>query len=211
MARLETPVQFGETLRLEGRLALVEGAKAMVVYSHPYPPMGGDMDNGVVRLGCHHLNRLGYSTLRYNFRGVGQSDGAFDEGRGETDDLLSALAYARQQSRLPIMLAGYSFGAYVTWRALKRVEGIHAVALVSPAFLLREAVFSPRPDHPPLFAAVGDQDPFCPVETFHQQMDRLAPEAERYIKAGMDHFWINHIDELTRRIGAFFWTTLDES
>lgn len=101
---------------------------------HPHPLQGGTLDNKVAQTLAKTFFALDYVAVRFNFRGVGESHGAFDEGVGETEDALGALAYARAHfgARLPVALAGFSFGSYVQTRVAKRFEAERLV-LVGPA------------------------------------------------------------------------------
>lgn len=95
--------------------------RGIAVIAHPHPLFGGTKDNKVVQTIARAFLQMGYRTVRFNFRGVGASEGAHDEGRGESDDLLAVIAAARQPN-LPLALAGFSFGAYVTTLAAARLE-----------------------------------------------------------------------------------------
>lgn len=97
--------------------------KGLAVLGHPHPLFGGTADNKVVQTLARSLRDLGYVALRPNFRGVGATAGEHDEGRGETDDMLSVLDYARERfGELPVVLGGFSFGAYVATRAARRLQ-----------------------------------------------------------------------------------------
>jgi uncharacterized protein len=107
--------------------------RGIALIAHPNPVQGGTKDNKVVTTLARTFFSLGHVALRPNFRGVGGSDGAHDEGRGETEDLLTVAAYAQQRyPGLPLLLAGFSFGSFVQTRVVKRVEARHLV-LVGPA------------------------------------------------------------------------------
>jgi alpha/beta superfamily hydrolase len=117
-----------EKLLIQGAAGAIEvardlapEARGMAVIAHPHPLFGGTMDNKVVQTLARAFVQCGWSTLRFNFRGVGQSAGAHDEGRGETQDLLQVVAQLAAQG--PLCLAGFSFGAFVT---------SHAVAALAP-------------------------------------------------------------------------------
>ncbi|GGC06314.1 hypothetical protein GCM10007205_14360 [Oxalicibacterium flavum] len=91
--------------------------------AHPHPLFGGTMDNKVVHTLTRSFVTLGYASLRMNFRGVGKSGGAYDEGRGETDDMAQLLAWAQEKyPGLPFALAGFSFGTFVQTQLQKRLE-----------------------------------------------------------------------------------------
>jgi uncharacterized protein len=99
-----------------------EALRGVAVLAHPHPLFGGTMDNKVVQTMARAFLLLGYRTVRFNFRGVGATEGVHDEGRGESDDLL-AVAAAQRTAGLPLVLGGFSFGAYVTTLAAARLEG----------------------------------------------------------------------------------------
>src|SRR5574340_272636 len=97
--------------------------RGIALVAHPHPLYGGTMDNKVVQTLAKTFARLGLATFRVNFRGVGQSAGAFDQGIGETEDMLALAEHARREAGgLPIVLAGFSFGGYVQTRLLERLE-----------------------------------------------------------------------------------------
>lgn len=125
---------------IEGAAGVIEIAYAIpahpvaiAVVAHPHPLFGGAMDNKVVTTVAKAFTDAGAATFRFNFRGVGASEGKHDEGRGETDDLLEVAAHAaRAVGELPLWLSGFSFGGGVALRASGRVEFARAV-LVAPA------------------------------------------------------------------------------
>lgn len=107
---------------------------ALALICHPHPQFGGTMDNKVVQTLAKAFGELGFATMRFNFRGVGESAGTFDDGIGETEDAAAALTWARAQagSDLPVVAAGFSFGCYVQSRLLPRSQP-DQVVLVGPA------------------------------------------------------------------------------
>ncbi len=107
--------------------------RGIALIAHPNPIQGGTKDNKVVTTLAKAFFALGYVAARPNFRGVGASAGAHDEGRGETEDLLAVAAHlARQYGELPIVLAGFSFGSFVQTRVAKRLRA-QRLLLVGPA------------------------------------------------------------------------------
>jgi len=111
-----------------------DSPRAVAVIAHPHPLFGGTMDNKVVTTLARAFVESGCATWRFNFRGVGGSEGAHDEGRGETDDMVRVIEHARAQSgTLPLMLAGFSFGGAVATRASCRVD-FSQLVLVAPGF-----------------------------------------------------------------------------
>ena len=109
--------------------------RAVAVIAHPHPLFGGTMDNKVVTTLARAFTEGGCATWRFNFRGVGASEGAHDEGAGETDDMVRVIEHARAQpgAPLPLMLAGFSFGGAVATRASCRIDFAQLV-LVAPGF-----------------------------------------------------------------------------
>lgn len=109
--------------------------RGLAVVCHPHPQHGGTMDNKVVMTLARAFVALGYTTLRFNFRGVGQSQGHWDEGRGEVDDAL-AVVQAHRAPGQALLLAGFSFGAYVASQAATRLAATAPagrLVLVGPA------------------------------------------------------------------------------
>ncbi len=110
-------------------------ARGVAVICHPHPQHGGTMDNKVAQTLARALLQLGYRSVRFNFRGVGASEGGWDEGRGEVDDALAIVAALRQPGQ-PLVLAGFSFGGYVAAAAAARLEGAdrpERIILVGPS------------------------------------------------------------------------------
>src|SRR5687768_18050842 len=120
-------------ITLEGALALPPGAEAGVVICHPHPRYGGDMDSPVVLTAIDACMGQGLATLRFNFRGVGDSGGGWDEGRGERDDVRAALAHLRGLLGSParVGLAGYSFGAAMSAAVAAGGEPLAGLALIA--------------------------------------------------------------------------------
>ncbi|HET7134852.1 MAG TPA: alpha/beta hydrolase [Casimicrobiaceae bacterium] len=97
--------------------------RGIALVCHPHPLQGGTLDNKVVQTLAKAFFALGYAAVRFNFRGVGASAGAFDEGRGETQDALAVVADARRRygEALPLALAGFSFGSFIVTRVAQRI------------------------------------------------------------------------------------------
>jgi uncharacterized protein len=110
-----------------------QAPRGIALIAHPHPLQGGTMDNKVVQTLAKAFAGLGYVSVRFNFRGVGGSAGEFDDGAGETDDALAALAHARAAyGDLPVVLAGFSFGTFVQTRVARQVTA-ERMALIAPA------------------------------------------------------------------------------
>ena len=107
--------------------------RGIALIAHPNPVQGGSKDNKVVTTLAKTLFGLGYVVIRPNFRGVGASAGSFDQGNGETDDLIAVIRYAKERfGEMPLLLAGFSFGAFVQTRVARQVTAERLV-LVGPA------------------------------------------------------------------------------
>jgi uncharacterized protein len=105
----------------------------IALIAHPNPVEGGTLDNKVVHTLARTFHSLGYAAVRFNCRGVGRSEGAFDHGLGEVDDARAALAHARQRlGALPLALAGFSFGSFIVSK-LAQTEAAERLVLVGPA------------------------------------------------------------------------------
>ena len=195
----EQPVSFCQgTIRLEGLHAAVQGTMGTVI-SHPHPLMGGDMRNPVVEILTESFFAGGLSTLRFNFRGVGMSEGTFDEGRGEQEDVLTAATYLERQGIREIILAGYSFGAWVNSGVVLQRDLIPAV-LVSPPINLFPFNFTLLQGKVGLVIC-GDRDPYCPLDEARNAAAQASCRLE--IIPDADHFLIGKEAELAGCIDGF--------
>jgi uncharacterized protein len=124
----------GASGKIEVAYALPDAPQSIAVIAHPHPLFGGTMDNKVVTTLARAFVETGSATFRFNFRGVGASEGTHDEGRGETDDMLRVIEHAqRTVGALPLKLAGFSFGGAVATRASATADFAQLV-LVAPGF-----------------------------------------------------------------------------
>ncbi len=195
----EQPVLFSQGgARLEGLYAAGQGVVGAVI-SHPHPLMGGDMRNPVVETLAESLFAARLSTLRFNFRGVGTSEGVFDRGRGEQGDVLAAVAYLQRQGIREIVLAGYSFGAWVNAMVIVERNLLPAV-LVSAPISLFSFNFELLRGKVGLMIC-GDQDPYCPLDEARNAAAQLSCPLE--IIPDADHFLIGKEADLAARIDAF--------
>jgi len=134
MAVLQTFSTSGPAGNLEGEVHLPAGeAQAIAVVCHPLPTMGGTMENKVAMMLAKTFSELGCVSFRFNFRGVGKSEGEYTGGDGEVEDVLAVTEFAREQfGDLPLILSGFSFGGYVAARAAQQLQPRHLV-LAAPA------------------------------------------------------------------------------
>jgi hypothetical protein len=196
-------------LRLEGLLHLPEAASDSnpipgVVVAHPHPQYGGDMYNSVVQTVCDAAVSVGVAALRFNFRGVGFSDGAYGNGEGEQRDIGAALDCLRSQPETDvkrIALAGYSFGAMVALRyASERTDLAAVVSVANPT--VRGPKVEIQLPVPALFV-VGDRDQYCDGELLQEYREQLGPNVTVEIMRGVDHFWVGSEGRLQEAVASF--------
>ena len=112
----------------------VEARPVVAVICHPLPTEGGTMHNKVVTMAARALHQSGVGTVRFNFRGVGASEGAFDDGEGEADDLRAVVAWVRRERpNAQLWLAGFSFGSYVAYKVAAELKPGMLVMIAPPA------------------------------------------------------------------------------
>ena len=165
------------------------------VVCHPHPLFGGTLNNKVVHTLARTLRAAGGATLRFNFRGVGASEGAHDDGIGETKDALAAVAWARARwPGAPLVLAGFSFGGAVAIRAADAV-GPAWLITVAPAVgrVNLEHLVVPRCDW---LVVQGGADDVVAPESVLQWVARWAPQARVRVLAGVGHFFHGRLHEL---------------
>ena len=193
-------------LKLEGLLHLPEGAGKFpgAVVAHPHPQYGGDMYNLVVQTVCEAANSIGAAALRFNFRGVGFSEGTYDNGEGEQRDIGAALEYLRSQPEIDsgcVALAGYSFGAMVSLRYANERDDLAAlVAVANPT--VRGPKVEVHLPMPTLFIT-GDRDEYCDGELLQEYREQLGPDVSVEIMRGVDHFWVGSTDRLQEAVSGF--------
>ena len=180
-----------------GRLEAVlntgrDDAHFAALVCHPHPPSGGTMHTKAVYHAMKAFSAFGMPVVRFNFRGVGLSEGLFDDGHGEQDDVRAALDWMEQNLRLPLLVAGFSFGAYVGLKACcgdNRVQGRVGLGLpVRAAGRDYTYEFLRQCEGPKLFVS-GDQDQFSPRTVMERTLEDL-PEPKRMVWVrGADHFF----------------------
>ncbi|MBM4275534.1 MAG: alpha/beta fold hydrolase [Deltaproteobacteria bacterium] len=178
---------------LEGRY--VPGTGGAVIITHPHSLYGGDMDNNVVRIAARAFQARGWATLRFNFRGVGESTGAYGEGRAEAEDVKAALDYVKTRGPAPYLVAGYSFGAYAAAQALLAGLAADGAIFISPPVSFMPMPFLSRVPRVSLIIA-GDQDYICPLAELQKLLSHGPHQAEFVVIPGADHFFGGHEAEL---------------
>ena len=188
------------SLHLEGYYAPAGFVRGVVV-THPHPLMGGSLENNVVETVVKTFFHQEYATLRFNFRGVGRSEGRYDEGIGEQEDVLAAAGVLQQKGVREIFLAGYSFGAWVNVQVLRRRPFLSGGVLVSPPIDLMDFDFSDLAGKIRLILA-GDQDPFCNITRLLEMAGRI--QAPVKLLTGADHFYFGREKELSAGLMALW-------
>jgi uncharacterized protein len=194
--------------RLEALLnAGAENATYAALVAHPHPLYGGTLHNKVVFHTMKALNSFGYPVLRFNFRGAGLSQGEHDHGNGEVEDVRTALNWMEHEFRLPLIFAGFSFGAAVGLRAAcpdVRVEAL--VGLGLPVAAIDDRVydfdFLKSCTKPKLFVS-GDRDQFGPRAKLEAVVQALPEPKKLVIIEGADHFFEGRLRELRDAIESW--------
>jgi uncharacterized protein len=185
------------SLRIEGLLATAAGPRGAVI-THPHPLYGGDMDNPVVIAARRAYFRQGFNTLRFNFRGVGHSEGRYDNGAGERQDVGAALAFLAGLGVTAIDLAGYSFGAWVNAGV---GAGFQRMVMVSPPLAFMS--FDPPAPIPALRLIVtGGRDDIAPAGRIATYQPHWNPAAAFEVLSDADHFFTGSLKTLEDTIAA---------
>ncbi len=184
---------LSEGYEIEGLLNKKDEKKGVVV-THPHPLYGGDMYNMVVESIVYVYQMKGYSTLKFNFRGVGKSQGAYDNGVGEQKDVLSALSFLGDMGMERIDLAGYSFGAWVNAHALQKDTLTEQMIMVSPPVGFMDFQSIGKMD-PLKFVVTGNRDDIAPADVIEKMMSTWNPNARFEVIDGADHFYGGYLKE----------------
>ena len=187
---------------LEALLEIPEGKdfSRIAVICHPHPLHHGSMLNKVVHTVSRAMLDLGTPALRFNFRGVGASDGAYAEGIGETDDALAACEWMRSRyGGAGLVLAGFSFGAIVACNAAVDARPAHLIAIAPPANRGRKLLDGRRPEGPWTIIQ-GDADGVVASDEVAAWVAEFSPPPELVLLSGVDHFFHGNLTLLRRTI-----------
>jgi alpha/beta superfamily hydrolase len=200
----------GSTGKIETFVEPRDGATGVALIAHPHPLFGGTAENKVVTTLARAMRDLGCATLRPNFRGVGASEGAFDAGNAEAEDLATVLAYGRTRfgEALPVYLAGFSFGAYVVTRLATKLAaaGTPARRLVlvgtAAGYISGDRQYDTEAVAPDTIVIHGSEDETVPLANVLKWAEPL--ELSVNVIPGADHFFHRRL-HIIRRIIESNW------
>jgi len=185
--------------RPDGNTGPIEAA---VVFAHPHPQFGGTMHTKAVYRGAKGLTRIGCAVLRFNFRGVGRSQGTFDQGDGEKEDFKAALDYiARRYPDAPLWAAGFSFGAWVALEVGAEDQRVSVLIGVAPPvatsisghnYTFENTLASTKPK----FFVQGEADEICPLEGMWAFYGKLQEPKELVVIDAADHLFEGRAHEV---------------
>lgn len=195
----------GPAGRLEAQLDTPEPSpvRAAVVFAHPHPQHGGTMHTKVVYQGAKALTRIGCAVLRFNFRGVGASEGAFDRGEGELADFRAGLDYMNAKCPgVPLWAAGFSFGSWVALEVGALDERVSVLIGIAPPVVTSVSGHNYTFENTleslkPKFFVQGEADDVCPLEGLWQFYGRLNEPKDIVVIDGADHLF----DGKTQEVG----------
>ena len=181
--------------QLEGLWHSGTGARGVII-THPHSLYGGTMHNPVVEVIQGAYRQNGYATLRFNFRGVGGSQGEYDNGNGERNDVRAAIAAVQARGVSEVALAGYSFGAWVNARLI----AMDPIAIASMLMISPPVGFIEFGDVGTLnslkLVVTGSRDDIAPEEQIRVILSNWNPNAHLEIIDGCDHFYVGYLDKL---------------
>ncbi len=196
---MEERISFSsDNLKIEGFFSKGTSSKGVVI-THPHTLYGGNMDNPVVDTIKYSYQEKGYSTLKFNFRGAGYSEGSFDEGIGEQSDVSAAIDFLFSKGCESVDLAGYSFGSWVNAAFFSEKSKIENMIMVSPPVSFIS--FKPYKQLKCLkFVISGEFDEFAPVEMVKEILPNWNKNAGLTILKGSDHFYSTGLSELKKNL-----------
>lgn len=187
-------------ITLEGMLEN-PGARRGVVITHPHPLYGGDMDNPVVLAITESYRKAGIATLRFNFRGAGQSGGQFEEGQGAISDLLAAVGRLKAEGVTDVACSGYSFGTWICLSA-SLSHPVHTDVMVAPPVTFIDFQATPC-DRGPNLVISGTHDSFADFDTVKGMVPVWNPEARLHVIEEADHFFSIHLHEVSHIMDTY--------
>jgi len=201
--------------RLEGRYQPGRSPTSPIALMlHPHPQHGGTMNNKVVYTLHHTFARRGFAVLRFNFRGVGRSQGSFDRGEGELSDAAAALDWLQtyNPNAVACWIAGFSFGAWIAMQLLMRRPEITAfISVAPPANLYDFGFLAPCPSSG--LVINGDADEIVPRESVQKLVQKLCSQRDLDIThlqiPGANHFFHHHLAELEKVVDGYVGAAME--
>jgi len=199
---LEVPGPAGTLEALLAKPRAGHAPRAAAVFAHPLPTEGGTMHTKAVYQGAKALARVGVAVLRFNFRGVGRSAGAWDDGRGESEDFKAALDYmASHYPGLPLWSAGFSFGSWIALEQGAIDDRVKVLIGLAPPVENRGYTFpNTLASEKPKFLIQGEEDEICPVGTLRKFYSQLQEPKELVVIPDADHLFEGKTQEVGEAI-----------
>jgi len=186
---------------------LIKGKNEIgIIICHPHPGYGGTMAFPVVRMLYKAFGNLGHPSLRFNFRGVGNSDGISGDGAGEREDLISVCKFllSGEFGVKKLLIIGYSFGATIGASVAREFDEIIGYVAISYPFSFIPQFISQAQVSKPKFFIIGDRDDFTTLDVFQKEYNKMPEPKDIKIFPGVDHFWSGSENILTETIIVWF-------
>lgn len=200
MADKKIVFESDQGTELEGKI-FSGSTESGVVISHPHPLYGGDMYNIVVETIAATFWKSGHTTLRFNFRGTGNSRGSYDEGNGEQQDVEAACRLLREKGISKLTLAGYSFGAWVNCFAANKISFEQMILVSPPVAMLPFSEIEPIKY--PILSVTGSHDEFAPPGLVKKVLLDCNPKACIEVIDGADHFYFGYTRDLEQVLSNY--------
>jgi alpha/beta superfamily hydrolase len=193
---------------LEGVLSYPQKSSSCpgVIICHPHPLYGGDMNNNVVLGIKGALETEGFVILRFNFRGVTLSEGKYDDGKGEVDDVIAGVNFLSSHAKVDrdrLFLVGYSFGAWVGLQAAVTINALRAVAGIAPPSGVYDFDFLQKINFSILLVS-GNEDSFCNQEELDNVFNNISSTKKKLVMPHADHFFSGREGEVGEEVKRFF-------
>lgn len=183
-------------------------SKYVALIGHPHSLQGGSMNNKVVTTLAKTFKELGIPNLRFNFRGVGQTAGTYDEGVGESEDMLAlAGEWQREQANIEFIFAGFSFGSYVAYRAAAQLKHSLLITIAPPVHHYNYQEFQPAPS--PWLIIQGDADEVVPYDLVIDFAKHAPSPIEVKEFAATSHFFHGKLLDLKSVLSDYIPTKID--
>ena len=194
-------------IQLEGLLSIQEASplKGGVILCHPHPQYGGNMDHPVMTIAVEVASQEGFSTLRFNFRGVGESGGSYGEGIGEREDVKAVTDYFHprlKDNHSPLILVGYSFGVWAGFPSAIEDERFKGMVAVAPPLEFYNFGFLKGCKKKKLFI-VGNRDFSCSLSALEEWYQQIEEPKSLVVIPGADHFFLYHTPHLIQPLKEF--------